>query len=85
MKSVVLEMRRRILMKIKFNPDDNTQPFKEAKDGWENVTVEELIKMLQALPKECQKFDVTFDSGFGGIMKRDLTIMPKGEKISLNG
>jgi hypothetical protein len=49
---------------------------------WRQVTVEDLIAMLEKVPKD---YEVKYDSALGQIMKSDFTIYHDSKEISLNG
>jgi hypothetical protein len=57
-------------------------PYENDEDRHEQITVRDLIEMLQKCPSE---YEVKFDSACGQILKGYFTIFHDTKEISLNG
>jgi len=61
---------------------DVEYPYAESdKKNYDQVTVKEMIEMLKKVPGD---YEVSFDSGYGSVHKRDFAINHDNKKISIN-
>jgi hypothetical protein len=58
------------------------EPFANASDAWDEVTVGMLIEMLQSLPRD---YVVRYDSAMAGFSKGQLKVYHDTKEISING